>query len=40
MSKRAKEFRRPLGAELARRISGPRRFIQVVTGARQAGTGS
>jgi hypothetical protein len=30
-------FRRPQGAELARRLSEPRRLIQVVTGARQVG---
>ncbi|MGQ9592212.1 MAG: ATP-binding protein [Planctomycetota bacterium] len=37
MSKRTKAFRRPQAAELARRLSEPRRFIQVVTGARQVG---
>ena len=37
MSKRARTFRRSLAAELARRLSEPRRFIQVVTGARQVG---
>lgn len=37
MSKRPKAFRRPQAAELARRLSEPRRFIQVVTGARQVG---
>jgi len=30
-------FRRPHAAELARRLAEPRRFIQVVTGARQVG---
>ncbi len=30
-------FQRPYGAELARRLTEPRRFIQVVTGARQVG---
>jgi predicted AAA+ superfamily ATPase len=32
-----KPFRRPHAAELARRLAEPRRFIQVVTGARQVG---
>jgi len=30
-------FRRPQATELARRLAGPRRFIQVVAGARQVG---
>ncbi len=30
-------FRRPHAAELARRLAEPRRFIQVVAGARQVG---
>lgn len=30
-------FRRPQAAELARRLAEPRRFIQVVAGARQVG---
>jgi uncharacterized protein len=30
-------FRRPLAGELARRLAEPRRFIQVVAGARQVG---
>lgn len=38
MSKqRASEFRRPQAAELARRLAEPRRFIQIVAGARQVG---
>src|SRR5438477_5829947 len=37
MSSREKPFRRPQGAELARRLAEPRRFIQVVAGARQVG---
>ena len=37
MSKRSEAFRRPQAAELARRLAEPRRFIQVVTGARQVG---
>ena len=37
MSKLAKPFRRAEGAELARRLAEPRRFIQVVAGARQVG---
>ena len=37
MSKSTKPFRRPHAAELARRLAEPRRFIQVVTGARQVG---
>lgn len=37
MSTRPTTFRRPQAAELARRLSEPRRFILVVTGARQVG---
>jgi len=37
VSSHEKRFRRPLAAELARRLAEPRRFIQVVTGARQVG---
>jgi hypothetical protein len=37
MSKETKPFRRPHAAELARRLAEPRRFIQVVAGARQVG---
>jgi hypothetical protein len=37
MSKTPSSFRRPRAAELARRLAEPRRFIQVVTGARQVG---
>jgi hypothetical protein len=37
MSSSTKPFQRPLAAELARRLAEPRRFIQVVTGARQVG---
>lgn len=37
MSKSTKPFRRPQGAELARRLREPRRHIQVVAGARQVG---
>ena len=37
MSKASPRFRRPHAAELARRLAEPRRFIQVVTGARQVG---
>lgn len=37
MSKLKKPFRRPQAAELARRLAEPRRFIQVVAGARQVG---
>lgn len=37
MSSPERPFRRPQAAELARRLSGPRRFIQVVAGARQVG---
>src|SRR5687768_11134549 len=37
MSSRSIDFRRPHGAELARRLSEPRRFIQIVAGARQVG---
>lgn len=38
MSKRpTREFRRPQAAELARRLAEPRRFIQVIGGARQVG---
>src|SRR5437870_13320378 len=37
MSNQDKPFRRPQAAELARRLAEPRRFIQVVAGARQVG---
>ncbi len=37
MSKAAKPFQRIQAAELARRLAEPRRFIQVVEGARQVG---
>ncbi len=37
MSKVRKPFRRPQAAVLARRLAEPRRFIQVVAGARQVG---
>jgi predicted AAA+ superfamily ATPase len=37
LSKSAKPFRRPHAGELARRLAEPRRFIQMVTGARQVG---
>lgn len=37
VSKPAGEFERPQGAELARRLAEPRRFIQVLAGARQVG---
>ncbi len=37
MSNRREPFQRPFGAELARRLAEPRRFIQVVAGARQVG---
>ncbi len=37
MSKMKKPFRRPQAAALARRLGEPRRFIQVVAGARQVG---
>jgi len=37
MSKSSKAFQRPYAAELARRLAEPRRFIQVVAGARQVG---
>src|SRR6266849_9386105 len=37
MSKSTEPFRRPQGAELARRLREPRRHIQVVAGARQVG---
>ncbi len=37
MSNGPKPFRRPQAAELARRLAEPRRFIQVVAGARQVG---
>jgi predicted AAA+ superfamily ATPase len=37
VSKPSDSFQRPEGAELARRLSEPRRFIQVVAGARQVG---
>ncbi len=37
MSKSSRPFQRPHGAELARRLREPRRFIQVVAGPRQVG---
>ena len=37
MSRSTAPFRRPYAAELARRLEEPRRFIQVVAGARQVG---
>lgn len=37
MSKSSEPFERPQAASLARRLAGPRRFIQVVTGPRQVG---
>jgi hypothetical protein len=37
MSKSSGPFKRPQAAELARRLAEPRRFIQVVAGARQVG---
>ncbi|HXG02077.1 MAG TPA: ATP-binding protein [Candidatus Binatia bacterium] len=37
MSKASRPFQRPHGAELARRLREPRRFIQVVAGPRQVG---
>ena len=37
MSNRQASFRRPQAAQLARRLAEPRRFIQVVAGARQVG---
>ena len=37
MSKRTTPYRRPQAAELARRLAEPRRFIQIVAGARQVG---
>jgi hypothetical protein len=37
MSSPERPFRRPQAAELARRLAEPRRFIQVVAGARQVG---
>ncbi len=37
MSKKNRAFRRPHAAELARRLAEPRRFLQVVAGARQVG---
>src|SRR2546426_11630225 len=37
MSRAAAPFQRPHAAELARRLAEPRRFIQVVAGARQVG---
>src|SRR5437762_6232236 len=37
MSSPGKPFRRPQATELARRLAEPRRFIQVVAGARQVG---
>src|SRR5262245_25566124 len=37
MSTSSRPFRRPQAAELSRRLAEPRRFIQVVAGARQVG---
>ncbi len=37
MSKPSGEYQRPQAAELARRLAEPRRFLQVVAGARQVG---
>src|SRR6266704_3296502 len=37
MSKPAQPFQRPYAALLARRLREPRRFIQIVAGARQVG---
>ena len=37
MSNPREVFQRPRGAELARRLAEPRRFIQVLAGARQVG---
>src|SRR6059036_730980 len=37
MSKIREAYRRPQAAELVRRLAEPRRFIQVVAGARQVG---
>ena len=37
MSEESKVFQRPQGADLARRLAEPRRFLQVVAGARQVG---
>ena len=37
MSKRTDLFRRPQAAELTRRLAEPRRFLQVIAGARQVG---
>jgi hypothetical protein len=37
VSKSSDRFRRPQAAELARRLAEPRRFIQIVAGARQVG---
>ncbi len=37
VSKSSRPFQRPQAAELARRLAEPRRFIQVVAGARQVG---
>ena len=37
MGRKTKPFQRPYAEELARRLAEPRRFIQVVTGARQVG---
>ncbi len=37
MSERTRPYRRPQGRVLARRLAEPRRFIQVVAGARQVG---
>ncbi len=37
MSKLSSKYRRPLAAELLRRLGEPRRVIQAVAGARQVG---
>jgi len=37
MSNRSTDFQRPHGAELTKRLAEPRRFIQVIAGARQVG---
>lgn len=37
MSKSSNPFQRPQAAQLARRLAGPRRFLQVITGPRQVG---
>ena len=37
MSKASGEYRHPQAAELARRLSEPRRFVQVVAGPQQVG---